>query len=385
MTEERTKPSGERSSHETLGAEAPVSHNTRSFNALSLLLVQANIVAIVLFLHFCKGILIPLVIAFFVWHLVNALANHLARSFPSLRSKALHISILLGITLILGIMQLGRFSAYQLLSEIPTLSKRWNEVLGSTVESVPFLNKESLDLIANGSIDLSAPLQQIARGLLTLSGSVFITLLYVVFLFLEQSSFSTKLPRIWSNQESNGRATLVYESLSEKIQTYVWVKSLISASTGLVSYIILLMLGLKFAEIWALLTFILNYIPHIGSFFAVAGATLFSFIQFEHSSSSVLLLILLTTTQIFFGNILEPRLMGRSLNLSPLVILVSLVTWNALWGIAGAFLAVPLMVVVTIILAEFPSTAWVAVLLSNKGELHNASIACRNQNITGSE
>lgn len=370
---------GDSSVGETSVGESSPSHERRKFSSLSLLLVQANIVAIVLFLHFCKGILIPLVIAFFVWHLVNALANHLAYTFPTLKSKALQISILLAITLILGAVQLGRLSAYQLLSEIPTLSKRWNELLGTTLEAIPFLQRDSLDLILNGSVDLSTPLQQVAKGLLTLSGSVFITLLYVIFLFLEQSSFSSKLPKLWAEKDSYERATRVYESLSEKIQTYVWVKSLISASTGLVSYIILLVMGVKFAAIWALLTFILNYIPHIGSFFAVAGATLFSFIQFEHSSSSILLLTLLTATQVFFGNILEPRLMGRSLNLSPLVILVSLVAWNALWGIAGAFLAVPLMVVVTIILAEFRSTAWVAMLLSNQGEFHNASVPPKNQ------
>jgi AI-2 transport protein TqsA len=128
-------------------------------------------------------------------------------------------------------------------------------------------------------------------------------------------------------------------------------------------------LGLHFAEFWALLVFILNYIPTIGSIFATIFPSLLALVQFESLVPFVVLLVGITLIQQLLGSFIEPNLMGMTLNLSPLVVVVSLIVWGLIWGVVGMFLCVPITVIIVIILANFPATRWVAVLLSKAGRL----------------
>ena len=127
--------------------------------------------------------------------------------------------------------------------------------------------------------------------------------------------------------------------------------------------------GLDFAEFWALLVFILNFIPTIGSIVATALPGLLGLVQFESWKPVLILLIGITAIQQSLGNFIEPNLMGITLNLSPLVVVMSLLLWGMLWGIVGMFLCVPITVILVIILGNFPSTQWVAVLLSKDGRI----------------
>ena len=113
----------------------------------------------------------------------------------------------------------------------------------------------------------------------------------------------------------------------------------------------------------------LNYVPYIGSFLSVFLPAVFAILQFGNLNSVLAVMVPLSIVQFANGNFLDPYLMGNSLNLSPFVILVSLTVWSALWGIPGAFLAVPMTAVMVMIFAEFPGTRPFAVLLSRKGDV----------------
>ncbi|MEO0809204.1 MAG: AI-2E family transporter, partial [Pseudomonadota bacterium] len=149
------------------------------------------------------------------------------------------------------------------------------------------------------------------------------------------------------------------------VRQYLFVKTVISLITAATSYAILRYLGLDFAETWALIIFFLNYIPSIGSALGVVFPALLALVQFDTITPFFVLAIGLTALQFSIGNILEPALMGRSLNLSPFVIIVSLAFWSTIWGVAGAFLAVPITAVIVILCREIKGCEWVAVLLSN--------------------
>jgi predicted PurR-regulated permease PerM len=158
----------------------------------------------------------------------------------------------------------------------------------------------------------------------------------------------------------------IMEQIRQDMKTYFVIKTATSFSTGLLSYIVLWVFGIDFALFWAFLIFLLNYIPTIGSIIAVFFPVVFSIIQFESFSIFVLLLVSLSLVQMLIGNFLEPRFLGNKLNVSPLVILLSLLFWGQIWWVVGMLLCVPIVVIINIILAHIPATRSIAILLSEK-------------------
>ena len=143
----------------------------------------------------------------------------------------------------------------------------------------------------------------------------------------------------------------------------------LSVVLGILSWAIMAFFGMEFAVFWGVLIALLNYVPYIGSFLSVFLPAVFAILQFGNLNSVLAVMVPLSIVQFANGNFLDPYLMGNSLNLSPFVILVSLTVWSALWGIPGAFLAVPMTAVMVMIFAEFPGTRPFAVLLSRKGDV----------------
>ena len=127
--------------------------------------------------------------------------------------------------------------------------------------------------------------------------------------------------------------------------------------------------GVEHSIFWAFLIFLLNFIPNIGSVIAVFLPVVMTLIETESPGTALGLALALTAVQQLLGSFVEPRMMGSSLNISPFVVLVSLTVWGSMWGITGMFLCVPLTVVAMIIMAEFPNTRPIALMLSRDGNL----------------
>ncbi|MEL7029105.1 MAG: AI-2E family transporter, partial [Pseudomonadota bacterium] len=185
--------------------------------------------------------------------------------------------------------------------------------------------------------------------------------------------FSKKIAAIAASTNQEDAVNAVLEHISALIRNYLSIKTLTSLMTGAASYVVMLLIGVDFASFWAVLIFVLNFIPVIGSIVAVAFPVLLTAIQFGSWGPFLTALIGLTAIQQTVGGFIEPRMMGASLNLSPLVILLSLTLWGQLWGIPGMLLCVPIMVVVTITLSQFASTRPIAILLSQGGNVADIS------------
>ena len=127
--------------------------------------------------------------------------------------------------------------------------------------------------------------------------------------------------------------------------------------------------GVDFAGFWAVMVFFFYYIPTVGSIMAIIAPALLTLIQFDSLTPFLIVLLVFGSIQVVTANVIEPAIMGRSLNLSPLVVIVSLVVWGTIWGVVGMFLCVPIMVVALIVLAQFEATRPVAVLLSADGRI----------------
>ncbi len=213
-------------------------------------------------------------------------------------------------------------------------------------------------------ISLSTLFTSLANITTNFLKSAGIILFFTLFILLESKSFSRKLALITGGEKSTFFQAL--DQIKTDIKSYFVVKTLVSLATWWVSWVILYFYGLDFFIFWAFLIFLLNYIPNIWSIIAVFFPVVFSLVQFQSPPLTLSLLIILTTVQIFFGNALEPKLMGNRLNLSPLVILISLIFWGTLWGPIGMLLCIPIMVMINITLAHIESTRPIAVLLSEK-------------------
>jgi len=185
-----------------------------------------------------------------------------------------------------------------------------------------------------------------------------------VFILLESAAFRTKLALItWGK---NSSFFTVFEQIQEDVKSYFVIKTFISFWVWVLSLVIMMIFGIDFFLFWAFIIFLFNYIPNVGSIIAVFFPVVFSLIQFESLYLSIVFLICMILAQVFMWNFIEPKLMWTKLNLSPLVILMSLIFWGTIWGPIGMLLSVPIMVMINIVLAHIELTRPIAVLLSEK-------------------
>ena len=216
-------------------------------------------------------------------------------------------------------------------------------------------------------------LQRFFGSLLSSVGSIVVTLvvvcLYATFLLLERRSFATKLANLSDDPARVERIRQVIRAINQRIGSYLALKTLLSLLLGVLSYLVMRMFGLEFAALWAVLATVLNFVPYVGSVLGVVFPLLMAIVQFADPGTILSLLLALSALQFAIGNFLDPYVMGNSLNLSPFAILVSLAVWSELWGVPGAFLAVPITAILTIVFSEFPGTRPIAVLLSSNGRL----------------
>ena len=216
-------------------------------------------------------------------------------------------------------------------------------------------------------------LQRLLGSLLSSVGSIVVTFvvvcLYATFLLFERRNFAAKLANLSDDPARVERIRQVIVAINRRIGSYLALKTLLSLLLGVLSYVVMRIYGLEFAALWAVLATVLNFVPYVGSVLGVALPMLMAIVQFTDPGTMLTLFLLLSALQFGIGNFLDPYVMGNSLNLSPFAILVSLAVWSELWGVPGAFLAVPITAIVTIVLSEFPGTRPIAVLLSSNGRL----------------
>ena len=258
---------------------------------------------------------------------------------------------------------LQRVPQYQ--AQLVALVQQGAAVLG--IESEP-----SWDSIRQ-AVMAQVNLQRLAGSTLgwaaSLVGTLVVVALYVAFLLVERRHFDAKIERLAPGPERAARIRRVVGDINRRIGTYLALKTLLGVLLGLASWAILAAMGVELAPFWALLVGLLNYVPYVGSILGVALPALFALLQFGDLKTALVLTGALSLVQFLNGHLLDPYLMGSSLNLSPFVILVSLTVWTALWGLPGAFLAVPLTASIVMVLAQFGGSRPIAVLLSKKGEV----------------
>ena len=218
-----------------------------------------------------------------------------------------------------------------------------------------------------GQINLQRLLGSVVVSVSSMVATFIVVLLYATFLMMEQRFFAGKMAQIASEPRDAARIREITSDINRRVGAYLSVKTGVNVLLGAVCWVIMALFGLQFAGFLAVLIGMLNYIPYAGSFLGVVIPVVMALAQFGEPGSVLALLTALTVAQFVIGNFLDPYLMGSSLNLSPFAILVSLAVWSQLWGVAGAFLAVPITAVMVIVFSEFAGTRPIAILLSKTG------------------
>lgn len=217
------------------------------------------------------------------------------------------------------------------------------------------------------SIQVSAYVGSLAGQAGNLLSATTLVILFVGFLFAERLWFDTKLENLMNDKARAQRVGRIIHSIVRRVNHYLLVKTGVSLATAAAVYGVMLIFGLDFAGPMAILTFVLNYIPSVGSIIATILLGLVALIQVTEPATALVVFILAGMIQFVLGSVIDPMLMGRALRVSSFGIIVSLSFWGMVWGVPGMFLAVPIMVAAMIVCSHIPAARPVAVLLSREG------------------
>jgi AI-2 transport protein TqsA len=194
-----------------------------------------------------------------------------------------------------------------------------------------------------------------------LMGNAMLVFFIVLFMMFERSSIALKAEVIANSYNNNLK---VLTAIIGSIRSYLSLKTLISVITGVFIWLWLLVVGVEYALLWGLIAFLLNYIPNIGSIIAGVPAVLFALVQLGFAGAGWTL-VGYVIVNLAVGNIIEPKMMGKEMGLSTLIVFLSLVFWGYILGTIGMFLAVPLTMTFKIILDQYPKTKWISILLGS--------------------
>lgn len=324
-------------------------------------------------LWFGRSIFIPLLIATFLWYLMNAISEYYRRTLPTSETHKIRNRIFdwtANIATATTVFVVGYLFTTQirpmfteLLNALPALQTKLSE-FGAYLS-----NSLGLKFDNNMIPNITKIAANIGSSIAGIAASFGMVLVYMIFMFVEQSTFNKKFSAMFPGRRQYKKVRYILDSIDTNMKKYLFVKTTISGITGVVSYFWMQAIGLEFAGVWAFIVFITSYIPTIGAIVACALPIIYSLVTAPSLQQPILTAIGLIGLQILFGNIIEPKLTGKTLNLSTLAILINLVFWGMIWGVAGMFFSVPMLVALYVTCAQFDSTRWVAILLSADGQI----------------
>ena len=349
-------------------AQADQKHTTPLLTAtLAFALVLMTIVTLMA----AKSLLVPLAIAILLWFIINALARRIALLFGKKGEPGLGVlltSILVVIAVCIGVAEIIAFNATEMVQRIPTYFANIDK-LTERLSSLIGLEAFGQLMAAIDTFDFEGLFISFANGAAGIAGSAGTVVLYIAFLLVEQQFIGKKLRAMASNDARHAKMSAVFNEIGKRVRTYLFTKSMTSAAMAGMVGIALEIADIDFSGFWAFLVFILNFIPVVGGIVSGVFPAALALIQFPTLTPFFTVVAGVGLAHLLIGNIVEPRYVGGSVNLSPLVVILALSVWGFIWGVPGMFLCVPITVIGMIIFSEFQSTHPIAIALSENGEI----------------
>ena len=317
-------------------------------------------------LHYGKFFLLPLFLALFFYIILNSISKNLinfAKKYLFIINEALSFFFifLLSLTFAYFLFQLLKINIISIIENSDQYQKNLNfflELISRNTILKAFLSENLLK-----EIDLIGIFSNLLNLIKSFTGNFTLVLVYLIFIVIEEKFFIVKLNLILKNENKKK----LFSKINDDIYNYFRIKTFTSLLTALFTFTILFFLNNELSVTFAIFAFFLNFIPYIGSLLAVLLPSLFATIQFMEFFTPLLTLSLLLISQIFIGNFLETKLMGKTLNISPIALIIFLSLMGKIWGLVGMFLSVPLLVILIIILNNFKETKKIAIFLTEKG------------------
>jgi predicted PurR-regulated permease PerM len=311
-------------------------------------------------LYLASSVFAPLAFAFFILAIVWPLQERLEQDLP----KGLALFVTLTITVVVMVM---------FISMIAWALSAVGDWLLANVQRFQAIYIQATDWLEGHGIFVAGTLadrfdvlwllrlfKQIAWQINRYVGFGILVFVFLMMALLEVRQFGAKLASL----QNGDQLAHAGAEIAAKFRRYLLVRTLLSILTGLAVWAFALLAGLQPAVAWGLLAFALNYIPFIGPFIATMLPAVFAVVQLDTWTAVIVVFAGLTAIQFMIGNYLEPLAAGAALSISPLVVVFAVFFFGLLWGIPGALIGVPIMLTIIAICAEFPSSRWVATMLS---------------------
>jgi predicted PurR-regulated permease PerM len=327
---------------------------------------------IMMFLVEGRALLVPLALAVLFWVLIDGLAGLYGRVVIGGWTVPRWLALTAAGLTVLGITALVILMVSQNVAAVAQAAPEYQLKFEGFIERIaPVFGFDQVPRLSEllKRFNIAPMIGMLAGTLAGLMGNVGLVLVYLLFMFVEQAAFETKIKALFPDPVRRERIRRILREINEDTRKYMRLKTAMAGSTGICSYVVLSLVGVDYAAFWALIIFLLNFIPTIGSILGIMFPALLTLVQFETIGPFLIVSIGLTSIQLIIDNVIEPKLMGGALNLSSLGVILSLAMWGSIWGIVGMFLSVPIMVIMMIIFANFEQTRGIAVLLSADGNI----------------
>ena len=319
-------------------------------------------------LYWLRGILTPFALAFFLLLMIDGLERLIVERGPKGMPGWAPLSVAIGLILLgFGLSvwvvaaNIASFAA-DLQSYTPRLNAMIRDAAGAIgLDTPPTLSE--LFRQANPQRYLGA----VVASIQGLASDTVLILIYLAFLLASRRGFRMKARALFGSREERKEAGRIFDRIRDGAQGYLWVQTVTGLLIAVVCWLVMIAFGLEHALFWAFFIFLTGYIPIIGPAIGTLLPAVFALVQYDSYVPPLGIFLGCQAVNFFVGNVIYPRMQSRSLNLDPVVVLLALAFWSAMWGITGAFLSTPLTVVAMVLLAQFPGSRWMAILLSQNG------------------
>jgi predicted PurR-regulated permease PerM len=342
----------------------PVTESSVARNSLVVLAVIAGGVT----LYMLAAILTPLALAMFLAVMIDGFARVLRHRLPHLSKKAaLPLALVISILLFGGTAFFVAENATGFATQLVAYEPKLDAVIAQVAAIAKVKNPPTVFSIIRG-LDATKYLGLAARAVQDFASTALFVLVYLAFILASRKGWERKAIGLFPQREERQDAVVAFLRIRDGVERYLWVQTVTGLMVAGLSWIAMAAVGLHDSVFWAFLIFLAVYIPVAGGVFAGVAPPLFALVQFPGYGQAIILFIALQAVGVVIGNVVYPRMQGRSLNLDPVMVLLALAFWSAIWGVTGAFLSTPLTVMAMVILAQFDGSRWIAVILSADGD-----------------
>lgn len=329
---------------------------------LSLLAVSTTIL-VVIALYLASSVFAPLTFGLFILALVWPMKKALQEHMPN--GLALFLTLL---ATIIAFLAFGSMVAWALSSIADWLISNIQRFQALYVQKTEWLEEHGIFVAGTLSDTFDVPwlirmFQEVARRLNRLAGFAILIFVFLMLALLETEQFRQRLAKL-GQHEQGSRLIEAAQEIAAKFRKYILVRTQLSILTGLAVWGFAALAGVEPAAAWGLLAFALNYIPFVGSFVSTILPGLFAMVQLDTWQAIIIVFAGLGIIQFLVGNYLEPLVAGAALSISPFAVVFAVFFWGFLWGIPGAFIGVPILITIIVICGKYPSSHWIAELLS---------------------